>query len=144
MAGGPKTTKATVIAALKYRDAVAAVDWLTRAFGFEKHLVVPGETGGIAHAELSFGNGMIMLGSAGQEGDYDRLLSGLDETGGRPTLGIYGIVDDADAHYARAKAGGAQILIDIKDESYGGRSYTCRDLEGYVWTFGTYDPWVGG
>jgi uncharacterized glyoxalase superfamily protein PhnB len=48
---------------LRYRDAQAAIEWLCRAFGFEKHLVVPGEGGTIAHAELSFGNGMIMLGS---------------------------------------------------------------------------------
>jgi uncharacterized glyoxalase superfamily protein PhnB len=53
------------------------------------------------------------------------------------------IVPDPDAHYARAKAEGAEIVIDIKDEDYGGRGYTCRDLEGHVWTFGSYDPWQG-
>lgn len=138
-----KTTKSTVIAAMKYRDAAAAIDWLVGAFGFEKHLVVPGEGGAIAHAELVFGDGMVMLGSS-REGDYDRLLAPLAETGGKPTLGLYVVVDDVDAHYARAKAAGAEILIDIKDEDYGGRDYTCRDPEGYVWTFGSYDPWTGG
>jgi uncharacterized glyoxalase superfamily protein PhnB len=58
-----KETKCTVIPALRYRDAAAAIDWLCRAFGFERHLVVPGENGGIAHAQLTMGNGMIMLGS---------------------------------------------------------------------------------
>lgn len=141
MTGGPKATKATMIAAMKYQDAPKAVDWLVDAFGFEKHLVVPDDAGGIAHAELAFGNGMVMLGSAGGEGQYETLLSSLNAAGGKPTQGVYVIVEDADAHYARAKAAGAEILIDLKDEDYGGRDYTCRDLEGYVWTFGTYDPW---
>ena len=50
-------------------------------------------------------------------------------------------VDDADAHYARAKAAGAEILLDIEDQHYGGRGYTCLDLDGNVWSFGTFDPW---
>jgi uncharacterized glyoxalase superfamily protein PhnB len=58
------------------------------------------------------------------------------------TQGIYVVVDDDDAHYARAKDAGAEIVIDIKTQDYGGRDYTARDLEGHVWTFGTYDPWV--
>jgi uncharacterized glyoxalase superfamily protein PhnB len=51
------------------------------------------------------------------------------------------IASDADAIYARAKAAGAEILLDIKDEDYGGRGFTCRDREGHIWNFGTYDPW---
>jgi uncharacterized glyoxalase superfamily protein PhnB len=64
-----------------------------------------------------------------------------DEIGGRETQSPYVVVADADAVYATAKAAGAQIVIDIKDESYGGRGFTCRDLEGRLWSFGTYDPW---
>lgn len=64
MANNAKQTVATVIPTLRYRDAAAAIEWLCKAFGFEKHLVVPGENGAIAHAQLIFGNGMIMLGSA--------------------------------------------------------------------------------
>ena len=63
------------------------------------------------------------------------------ETGGRETQCAYVIVPDADAHYARAKAGGAEIVLDIKTEDYGGRGYSCRDLEGRIWNFGSYDPW---
>ena len=55
--------KSTVIPGLRYRDAPAAIDWLVRVFGFEKHLVVPGNNGSIEHAQLSLGGGMIMLGS---------------------------------------------------------------------------------
>jgi uncharacterized glyoxalase superfamily protein PhnB len=64
-----------------------------------------------------------------------------DEIGGAETQSAYVVVPDADAHYARAKAAGAEILIDIKDEGYGGRGYGCRDLEGHIWYFGTYNPW---
>ena len=73
MSSLPKNTKATVIPCLRYRDAQSAIEWLCRAFGFEKHLVVPGEGGTIAHAELSFGNGMVMLGSV-KKSEFDRLM----------------------------------------------------------------------
>jgi uncharacterized glyoxalase superfamily protein PhnB len=142
MSGLAKNTRATVIPALRYRDAPAAIEWLCRTFGFEKHLVVPGEAGTIAHAELSFGNGMIMLGSVlEQETQFGRLMKQPDEIGGAETQSSYVVVNDADAVYARAKAAGARIAIDIKDEDYGGRGFSCYDLEGHLWSFGTYDPW---
>jgi uncharacterized glyoxalase superfamily protein PhnB len=139
MAEQEKDFGGRIIPALRYRDAAAAIDWLCNAFGFSKHMVVPGEGGRIAHAQLALGNGMIMLGDVGTE--YGRLVA-APEKGAPVTQGIYVVVDDADAHYARAKAAGAEIVIDIKTEDYGGRGYTARDLEGHVWTFGTYDPWV--
>jgi uncharacterized glyoxalase superfamily protein PhnB len=140
MSSFPKNTKTTVIPCLRYRDAQSAIEWLCRAFGFEKHLVVPGEGGTIAHAELSFGNGMIMLGSV-KKSEFDRLMKQPDEISGAETQTPYVIVADADALYARAKAAGAKIVLDIKDEDYGGRGFSCRDLEGRLWNFGTYDPW---
>jgi uncharacterized glyoxalase superfamily protein PhnB len=135
-----KDTKATVIPCLAYRDAPAAIEWLCRVFGFEKRQVVPGDGGTILHAELSFGNGMIMVGSV-TDTVFGRLMKQPDEIGGAETQSSYVIVSDADEVYARAKAANAAIVIDIKDESYGGRGFTCRDLEGRLWTFGTYDPW---
>lgn len=140
----PAATTATLVPCLSYRDASAAIEWLCRAFGFEKHGVYPGPNDTIAHAELRFGNGMIMLGSAGKEGEYAKLLVPPNDIDGRQTQTVYVIVEDADAVYAAAKAAGAPILIDIKDEDYGGRGFTCRDLEGHVWSFGTYDPWSAG
>ena len=133
-------TRATLILCLRYRDAPAAIEWLCKALGFEKMLVVPEGTDRIAHAQLSFGNGMIMLGSV-SDNAYGRLLKQPDEIGGAQTQTVYAIVTDPDAVYAQAKAAGAEIVIDIKDEDYGGRGFTCRDLEGHVWTFGSYDPW---
>lgn len=134
-------TPATVIPTLRYRDAAKAVDWLCDAFGFEKRLVVPGEGGRIEHAQLTFGNGMIMLGSAGRHGGgYDDLV-GPPAPGGPCTQASYLIVEDVDAHCERARAAGADIVLPPTDKDYGGRDYTCRDFEGNVWSFGTYDPW---
>ncbi|MEA2642317.1 MAG: hypothetical protein QOF51_3711 [Chloroflexota bacterium] len=136
----PADTRATVVPAMRYRDAPAAIEWLCNTFGFEKHLVVAGDDGIVHHAELSYGNGMIMLGSV-QESEFGKLMVQPDEIGGRETQSAYLIVADADVVYQRAKAAGAAIVLEIKDEDYGGRGFTCRDLEGRVWTIGTYDPW---
>jgi uncharacterized glyoxalase superfamily protein PhnB len=136
-----KNTRAAVIPCLRYRDAPAALEWLCSVFGFEKHLVVPGEGGVIHHAQLSFGNGMIMLGSV-MPTEFARFMKQPDEIGGASTQSVYAVVADADAVYARVKGAGAEILLDIKDEDYGGRGFTCRDPEGHLWSFGTYDPWA--
>ena len=137
-----KDTRVNVISAMRYRDAARAIEWLCRAFGFERHLVVPGDQGTIAHAQLTFGNGMVMLGSA-RDDDFGRLVKVPADVGGAGTQSVYVVVADADAHYARAVAAGAAVVLDIKDEDYGGRGYSCRDPEGHLWTFGTYDPWAG-
>jgi uncharacterized glyoxalase superfamily protein PhnB len=129
----------TVIPGMRYRDAARMLDWLCDAFGFERHLVVPGAHGTIAHAQLRFGTGMIMLGSV-RDDEFGRLLRPVEKVGAT-TQSAYVVVPDADAHYARAKAAGAEIVVALKDEDYGGRGYSCRDPEGQVWSFGTFDPW---
>ena len=137
-----KKTRATVIPVLRYRNAPAAIEWLCGAFGFEKHLVVPNEDGTIAHAQLSLGNGMIMLGSVEKrETEFGRLMKQPDEIGGAETQSSYVVVEDADAVYSRVRAGGARIAIEIKDGDYGGRGFSCYDPEGHLWNVGTYDPW---
>jgi uncharacterized glyoxalase superfamily protein PhnB len=135
-----KNTTSTVIVCLRYRDAPAAIAWLCRAFGFDKHALYEGEGGIIEHAQLTFGRGMIMLGSA-RDTEYGQLIRTPAEAGGN-TQSTYLIVEDADAHYARARAAGAEIVIELVTQDYGGRDYTCKDPEGHVWTFGTYDPWA--
>ncbi len=135
-----KNTKASIVPCMRYRDAPAAIEWLCNTFGFEKQLVVPNEDGTIAHAQLTFGNGMIMLGSASNT-EFGCVLKQPDEIGGFQTQTCYLIVNDADVVHARAKAAGAEIVIEIKDEYYGGRGFTCRDPEGHIWSLGTYDPW---
>src|SRR5688572_31720375 len=131
-----KQTRATVIPCLRYRDAPAAIEWLCSAFGFERQAVYPNPDGTIAHAQLSFGNGMIMLGSvSGNESEWGRLIRQPDELEGAETQSAYLVVADADAVYARARAAGAVIVLDIKDEDYGGRGFSCRDPEGHLWSF---------
>ncbi len=140
-----KDTKSTVIPGLRYQNAPAAIEWLCNAFGFERRLVVPGaQEGTIAHAQLVFGNGMIMLGSPDSHGgnEYDKLVRPPGDLGGVCSQGAYVIVEDADKHYERAVAAGAEILLELVDQDYGGRGYTCRDPEGHVWSFGTHDPWA--
>jgi len=136
-----KNLRATIIPCLRYRNAPAAIEWLCKVFGFEKQMVMPGENNTIVHAQLSLGNGMIMLGSAQNGGEWGKLVKQPDEIGGFETQSPYLVVADADAVFTRAKAAGAEIVLDIKDEDYGGRGFTCRDLEGRLWNVGTYDPW---
>ncbi|MCO5190951.1 MAG: VOC family protein [Anaerolineae bacterium] len=141
MANNAKTTVATVIPTMRYNDAAAAIAWLCEAFGFEKHFVVPGEDGTIVHAQLVFGNGMIMLSSA-RASEFDNIQKPPNALGGTVSQSPYIIVDDVDKHYTRAVAAGAEIVIEIKNEDYGGRGYSCLDREGHVWNFGSYDPWA--
>jgi uncharacterized glyoxalase superfamily protein PhnB len=134
------TGGSSIVPCLRYRDALAAIDWLCRAFGFEKHAVyADGDT--VLHAQLVFDNGMVMLGSAGNAGEWGRHMAQPDEIGMRETQSACVVVADVDAHYARAKAAGAQVVIEIADQAYGGRGYACRDPEGHLWWFGSYDPW---
>lgn len=142
MSSTPKATRSTIVPTLRYRDAPAAIDWLCNVLGFERSLVVPNEDGTIAHAQLRFGNGMIMLGSVMKdETEWGRNIKQPDEVGGCETQSPYLIVADAEQVYRRVREGGGDIVIDIKDEDYGGRGFSCRDLEGRLWNIGTYDPW---
>lgn len=124
----------------RYRDAKAAIEWLCRAFGFEKHVVFDGPDGTIAHAELTLGGGMIMLGSA-RDDDYGKHFKVPDELGGVETRSAYIVVADTDAAFARAVAAGARVVTAPHDTHYGSRDFTVADPEGYSWSVGTYDPW---
>lgn len=136
-----KQNGSIIIPTMKYKDAPAAIEWLCTAFGFEKHLVVPGEKVAIAHAQLIFGNSMIMLGSE-MDNEYGKFVKTPKDLNSFNTQTPYIIVEEIDAHYNRAIAAGAKIVLDIKDEDFGGRGYSCRDPEGYIWNFGSYDPWA--
>lgn len=130
----------SAIPCLCYRDAPAALDWLCQVFGFSRQLVVPGEDGLIAHAQLTLGGGMIMVGST-YDNAYGRHIAQPDELGAN-TQSSYLVSAEVDAVYARAQTAGAEIVIAIKDEDYGGRGFTCRDPEGHLWSVGSYDPWA--
>jgi uncharacterized glyoxalase superfamily protein PhnB len=131
-----------VIPAMRYRDAPAAIEWLCRVIGFEKRLVVPGPNNSIAHAQLALGRGMLMLGSVDNGSEFGTRIRQPDEIGGYETQSAYVVVADADAVHARAKAEGWKIVVDIKNEDYGGRGFGCLDPEGRLWYIGTFDPWA--
>lgn len=131
---GP-TTRSPIFPALRYRDGPGAVDFLERAFGFARRAVYDGPEGGIAHAELAFGDGLVMLGSGAPDPANPWSTT---------PVGLYVRVDDVDAHHARAVAAGAEIVRPPAETSYGAREYSARDKEGHLWSFGTYDPWAEG
>ena len=114
---------------LLYRSCEDALDWLSRAFGFEEVLRYTGEAGYVNHAEMRVGGDeSIMMGNPGEG------YRNPKDAGGE-TVGIYVMVDDVDAHFARAKAAGAEIREEPSDQDYGHRRYTAYDPEGHCWYF---------
>lgn len=126
-----------IVAKLYYDDAPAAIEWLGRAFGFERRLVVRGAGREIVHAELSLGGDVVLLGSSRPE---EKCVSPRRLAGVTHVLCVR--VDDPDAHCARARAAGAEIVHEPAVESNGGRGYGAKDPEGNHWHFGTYVPGV--
>ena len=129
-----------LIPSFAYADAHAAIAFLCDAFGFEKHAVYEGANGVVEHAQLKLGDHFIMLGTAGRNPEWPsqtpRVLGGT-------TGGTYVVLESdagVDAHHARAKAAGAEIIREPRSQDYGGRDYTARDSEGHLWSFGSYRP----
>ena len=119
----------------RYRDADRMISWLQQAFGFEVHAkYMDGDK--VAHAQLTLGSAMIMLGDV-RDDDYGDMVGAPGNNGGKS---VYIAVADADAAFARAKAAGADILEEPVDRDYGSRDFICRDPQGNVWCFGTYWP----
>jgi uncharacterized glyoxalase superfamily protein PhnB len=136
-----KSCKSSVIPGLRYRNAKTMIDWLCKAFGFEKQAVYLGPADIVMHAQLTFGNGMIMIGSVEKESPASKLFKQPDEIAGAETQAPCLVVSDIDALYSSAKAAGAKIISDLESKEYGGKTFTCSDPEGHIWFFGTYDPW---
>lgn len=137
----PTVTKfqgARLIPNLVYHDADEAIIWLDRAFGFTVLLRVEG--GRIDHAQLVRGEMMIMLSST-RDDDYGKNFDTPKVTG-TSTQGAYIIVEDVAAAYERALAAGAQAIMPLRKQDYGGEGFTVSDPEGHIWSFGDYDPWV--
>jgi uncharacterized glyoxalase superfamily protein PhnB len=130
----------TVIPGHRYRNAPAAIEWLEKVFGFQRKAVHEGPNGTIAHAELTLGNGMVMLGS-GKDDESGHGLKSPAELGGVETCALYIVVPDADAAHARAVAAGANVTTPLHETFYGSRDFTVKDPEGHSWFVGTYDPW---
>jgi uncharacterized glyoxalase superfamily protein PhnB len=136
-----KTSPSTIMPAMRYHDAPAAIEWLCQVFGFSRHAVYANPDGTIGHAELALGGGMIMLGSEKND-EYGRGFKSPVELGGVETRSSYIVVPDADAVYARAQAAGATVVRPLQNTGYGSREFSVKDPEGHSWSVGTYDPWV--
>ena len=108
---------------LSYKDGRAAINWLGKAFGFESHLEVVGADGSVGHAELKYGSGMIMFASSSAPNAVNPWS--MEKSG------IYVVVSDIDAHYAKARAAGAQIVRELAETDYGAREYSARDPDGH-------------
>jgi uncharacterized glyoxalase superfamily protein PhnB len=132
------TGASTIFPVLRYRDADAAVEWLARAFGFTPRSLTRREDGTVLHAELQLGTGIVMLG----QHRADDWMGGATPQPQSSPVGLYVRIDDPDAHFAQAKGAGAQITMELVDQDYGSREYAARDLEGNLWSFGTYDPYA--
>ncbi len=122
----------TLYPSMRYRDAPAAIEFLKSAFGFQEREVIANEDGTIAHAELSLGPSILMLGTAKDDAYGERVGAGW----------LYVAIDDPDAHCEQARKAGATIVTELHDTDYGSRDYSARDPEGNAWLFGTYRPAV--
>jgi uncharacterized glyoxalase superfamily protein PhnB len=128
---GHDDTAPRIYPTLRYDDAPKAIDFLTKAFGFDALDVNTSSSGDVEHALLAYGTGIVMVSSRrdGGGGPFDHGTSCL-----------YVAVDDPDAHHRRAVDAGAAVVMDLVDQPYGSREYAAKDPEGNVWAFGTYRP----
>ncbi len=125
---------------LVYHDADEVIIWLDCAFGFTVLLRVEGEGGRIDPAQL-VGDEMMLMLSSTRDDDYGKNFDTPQVTG-TSTQGAYIIVEDVAAAYERALAAGAQAIMPLRMQDYGGEGFTVSDPEGHIWSFGDYDPWV--
>jgi len=124
--------RASLMSALCYQDPKAAVAWLERAFGFELFMLIEDGEGALVHSEMRFGDAVVMVGS-----EWSADHKSPRSIGGKNTQTVHIHIDtDVDAHCERAKAAGAEILMEPESQFYGDRTYRCRDPEGHIWTVG--------
>jgi PhnB protein len=114
---------------LYYEDVPAALDWLARAFGFRERLRMTNDDGTVGHAEMEFGEAVVMMGRPGPDYRNPKRL-------GQATASLYLQVDDVDKHFAQAREAGATVLREPRDQDYGDRNYGVTDPEGHEWWFG--------
>ncbi len=128
---------------LIYEDVHIAVQFLQNAFGFKEHGVYKDESGKIFHAQLILGKALVMINPFKPETAFGKMMNVPQKLNGFNTQTPYFIIDAVDEHYKIAKENGAEIVVNIKDEDYGGRGYSCKDPEGNIWSFGSYNPFEG-
>lgn len=124
--------RTALTSALCYRDPKAALKFLEAAFGFDLVMLIEDADGAVAHSEMKFGDSLVMIGTEWTEKHRSPAsIGGLNTQ----TVHIH-LEGDVDAHCERARAAGAEILMEPADQFYGDRTYRCRDPEGHFWTVG--------
>ncbi|MEO8336956.1 MAG: VOC family protein [bacterium] len=134
MSDNPAAKSTDAIPSVRYTNARAGIDWLVATLGADARAVYPGPDDSIAHAEVWFGKGCVMIGSLKSDGTPPTMP-------GQGT--VYIVADSAasvDALHTRAVAAGARIVVSLRDTEYGSHDFGCADPEGNVWAFGTYAP----
>ncbi|MGH8184320.1 MAG: VOC family protein [Rhodanobacteraceae bacterium] len=127
----PSFPRPSFISSVIYKDNRAALEWLQQTFGFEPSMVLTDSDGNIAHAEMTYGEGVVMVGN--EWADWTRSPLAV---AGMNTQRIHVRIDrDIDAHCERARRAGAKIEMEPADQFYGDRTYMAVDLEGHHWTF---------
>ena len=133
-----------IVSVLRYKDVEQAAVWLCRAFGFRRRRVVRDAAGEVRYILLASGRSTLLLRPVSNS-DFDDLMTQPENAGQASTQVCYLAVSDLDAHYRRAAIAGAHIELAPGRDGLGGNFYSCRDLEGHVWSFGTHDyrvaPW---
>lgn len=121
-----------LVSSVSYKNPRAAIAWLETAFGFELTFLIEDADGEVAHSEMSFGAGSVMVG-----GEWSANHASPASIGGKNTQSVHiRMVGDVDAHCARARAAGGEIIAESQTQLYGDRTYRCRDPEGHIWTVG--------
>ncbi|MBU6443536.1 MAG: VOC family protein [Alphaproteobacteria bacterium] len=127
-----QTQRPVLTTGIYYQDPLAALDWLEKAFGFERVMVITDQDGKLAHSEMRFGDGLIYVGSP-----WSEAIASPRSIGGKCTQTVHiQLKGGIDGHCARAREAGAEIMQEPEDQFYGDRTYRARDPEGHVWTFG--------
>jgi uncharacterized glyoxalase superfamily protein PhnB len=122
---------ATLGCGVFYKEPRAALDWLERAFGFERSMVVSDKDGQLVHSEMRFGDAFLIVDS-----EWAGYVASPLSVSGKNTQAVYlRVVQGLDEHCERARRAGADIIQEPEDQFYGDRTYRARDFEGHVWTF---------
>ena len=131
MPANPPENMPRIIPNVFYDDPAAALEWLSKSFGFETRSSMAGPDGGIMHAEMQVADSAFMMGPTSARPEWQSPKS----LGGKVTISLYVYVDDVDAHCARARSAGAKIVSELETMFWGDRTYVAEDLEGHRWTF---------
>ena len=127
----PSPHRPAFISSVIYQDNRAALEWLRNAFGFDIMFVLTDSKGNIAHAEMSHGDGVVMIGN-----EWVDWAKSPASVGGKNTQRIHVRLESGiDEHCAHARQAGARITMEPTDQFYGDRTYSAQDHEGHYWTF---------